>query len=81
MAKKLFDGAHAFEELSLDALENVSGGDVRVNIAAAKADGYSMQEVIDAINSFDEETVQEILENGSSPEEMIQYVIANWDKY
>ena len=81
MAKILFDDAHAFEELSLKSLESVSGGTVRVNIEDAKADGYSMQEVIDIINSFDEETVQEILAAGSTQEEMIQYVRENWDKY
>ena len=81
MAKKLFDEIHILEELTPDMLESVSGGTVRVNIEDAKADGYSMQEVIDIINSFDDETVQEIREAGSSPEEMIQYVIANWDRY
>ena len=75
-----------FEHLTPDMLEGVAGGVItpecekglRMDIAAAKSDGFSMEETIGFImNNSDMDMLSRL---GTTPEELADYARAHWDE-
>ena len=82
MAKKLFDGAHLFEELSLDNLEGISGGvlsdrfksELAGQYAALKAEGVTKKEILDFYAQ-----PGGVCPVGVTTEDLVNYLNEVWD--